>query len=374
VTKAASKGMIGICHHTVASGDAIGNDIFGMCSLLGSLGFQAQIFCRSTGGDPSTPQVRTSWSMDDVKRCSLLLYHHSIFWEEGEAVVNAFSGNIVYKYHNVTPPVYFHGVSSTYEEFCRKGREQTERFVHSAKPHFWLADSNFNRSDLLDLGEAKEKTEVVAPFNRVDTLLGCPNKTSPRDPGPRYGLFVGRFAPNKGYRPLLKILYAFKKNFPVELIFRMVGGSDPRLATYRTEIETMISDYGLAGNVQLLPRLSQPALDDLFRLSHVYVCASEHEGFCVPLIESQAVGLPIVATNSGAKGETIGSGQLVSEYPSIDEDFLFYSRLIYDVIVNESLRLAVINNGYKNVIAHFTREEIENKFVSVLWPILKEAA
>src|ERR1044071_2574583 len=96
---------ISICHRSVVGGDAIGNDIVGSYLLLEGMGFSPTILCQFV--DES---LRDTMQVDnnlDPKHVSddydLLLYHHSIDWPDGEAIVDAFSGPIVGKYHNVTP-------------------------------------------------------------------------------------------------------------------------------------------------------------------------------------------------------------------------------------------------------------------------------
>ena len=43
--------------------------------------------------------------------------------------------------------------------------------------------------------------------------------------------------------------------------------------------------------------------------------ASEHEGFCVPIIEAMTVGIPVVAVNTAAIGETSASASILVSEP-----------------------------------------------------------
>ena len=59
--------------------------------------------------------------------------------------------------------------------------------------------------------------------------------------------------------------------------------------------------------------VSDEALAAYYATSDVFVCASEHEGFCVPIVEAMGFGLPVVAFDAGAVPETAGTGALVVE-------------------------------------------------------------
>ena len=85
-----------------------------------------------------------------------------------------------------------------------------------------------------------------------------------------------------------------------------------------------------------LARLSDEDLRDAFAESHVYLNLSEHEGFCVPLVEAQAIGLPVVAGDATAVKETAGEGQLVVPLPSSQDDYDLIAGLVMEVAVRRS--------------------------------------
>jgi glycosyltransferase involved in cell wall biosynthesis len=362
---------IGLCHQAVMLGDAISNDIFGMYDVLASMGCEPVIF--SEFPDPSIQgkTITTSFSLNEIQKCHLLIYHHSTYWEKGEELVNAFPGPVVLKFHNITPPHFFVPYSSHHVEGCTKGWKQTERLIQLKKPHFWFTDSRYNRHDLLALGESDERVAVVPPFNVTDQLLGCSPRAVYNGTRPYFALCIGRLAPNKGHLSLLRLMHTYKTHMGDNLVLRIVGTWDPKLSRYRDEIESTIRRFGLSQNVELLAHMPQRTVIDLLETSHVYICMSQHEGFCVPLIEAQAVGVPVVATDAGAKRETAGVGQLVAAEPHSYPDYLFYARLVEEVCKNASLRQTVIRNGQQNVATRFTRKAIEQVFLQALLPVLE---
>lgn len=364
---------VAICHQTMFHGNAIGNDILGMCDVLKVIGFEPTIICDYVDGDVDHQSVKTNFDIDEINDYEIVIYHHSIYWEKGGALVDAFRGTLLLKYHNITPPHFFDPYSSIYATLCGEGIRQTTRFVNSDKNHHWLADSEYNRADLIKLGEDPARISVLPPFNKIDEILDTPNFADYYGDGPFYGLFIGRLAPNKGHADLLRVLHSYRTHVSDNLIMRIVIRWDCELAQYRAELETLIDEFDLAGNVEFFPEVPQDDLIKLLRTSHVYACTSYHEGFCIPLIEAQAAGLPIVVMDSTAVRETAGAGQVVASQPRDDVDFLFYAKLIDEIFTNSDLRQTVVRKGYQNVTSRFTKELIENKFVEALLPFIGSA-
>lgn len=362
---------VAICHQTVASGDAIGNDILAMYDLLESLGLAPTILCEYVNGDlgsrravPSTALAKT------VNSYGLVLYHHSIYWEQGEALLRAYAGAPILRYHNITPPHFFEPYSVTHATRCRQGHDQTRRLINLRGRHHWLADSDYNSRDLLTLGERSDRIAVVPPFTHVDRCLAQPTVATYHEHGPFYALFVGRLVPNKGHLTLLKILSAYKTYVHDDLLLCIIGPHDSELGSYRAELEAFIHHFDLPCRVY--DRTSRDLLLELYRHCHVYLCMSEHEGFCVPIIEAQAVGLPVIAMDAAAVRHTAGPGQLIGPPPMDDADYLFYARLLREIFTNIALRRTVVRHGYRNVLTRFTGELIENALLETLWPRLRD--
>src|SRR5262245_48923099 len=80
----------------------------------------------------------------------LLLYHHSIEWTGGEAIIDAFPGPVVARYHNVTPDAFFAPYSTEYEAICRRGRNQTARLAHGSRVVLWQAASSYSAQELAE--------------------------------------------------------------------------------------------------------------------------------------------------------------------------------------------------------------------------------
>jgi len=362
---------IAICHQTLLNANAIGHDIMAMYDVLSVIGYEPTIICEYSDVDTRYRSVQPD--LETINDFEAIIYHHSIFWENGLALLKAYHGTAVLKYHNITPPHFFAPYSTHYEDLCKRGIELTKDLVKLNANHFWLADSEFNRTDLIAAGEHPDRISVVPPFNKIDAILEGPNTADYDGDGPFYALFIGRLAPNKGHATLLRILHSYRKHVSNNLVIRLIGNGDVWLASYRAELETLIQELGLSSCVEFVDSVSQDELLNLLRTSHVYVSTSYHEGFCIPLIEAQASGLPVVVMDATAARETAGDSQLIAPEPCTDADFRFYSSLLREVFTNAGLRQTIVRKGYQNVTSRFTQELIENKFIETLVPLMRRS-
>jgi len=144
------------------------------------------------------------------------------------------------------------------------------------------------------------------------------------------------------------------------------------MISYFDELQVLAADLQIEEFVNWHGLLPDQGLDNLYRQADVFLCMSEHEGFCVPLIEAQSIGLPVVACDAGAISETLGEEQIVSQSPLTDEDYLLYAHLLNEVTTNEELRNKLKEQGFRNYMERFSKERIADSFVESLEPVLRQ--
>jgi glycosyltransferase involved in cell wall biosynthesis len=363
---------IGILHRSVVLGDAIGNDILGSYQLFSRMGFAPEIVCEFPHeAIVGSHKVNVALEPRRIRDAyDMLIYHHSVDWPDGEKILNAYQGPVVAKYHCVTPPSFFAGYSRRYEEVCQRGREQTRRLAGSGKVGQWIADSAHNAHELAKVGVIATMTSVVPPFNRCDHLFRVRHEAVYGEKQSVDLLFVGRRSPNKGHRHLIRMLSSYVNLYSKQVRLLVVGAADQQLARYSEELLRLADEAGVGGNVEWLSHISDEEVDGLFRSSHVYVNASEHEGFCVPIVEAQAVGLPLLTVGTTACAETAGPNQIVISPPGSTEEYDVMAGLVHEIVTNRRLREDLVKAGFRNTYGRFAGEVIENAFVESLRPIL----
>ena len=300
--------------------DAVGNDALGMCRWLQSEGYDARIY--ATWIQPPyeryahklDPEDRTLWNSPE----DILIYHHAIYWEAGEILMARTKTKVAVKYHNVTPPHFFKEYAQHYYDACMRGMETTRRLTRNPKAWFWGA-SEFNAGELIDCGAHPDRCRVVPPFHRIeDELAQAPLDTVITGDYRRSGvnlLFVGGVRPNKGHMKAVDVFAAYRRisGGPSRLTF--VGNFDRTLSRYVDDVLAHADYQGVAEHVRFDFSVSPSQLRAYYLTGTVFLCTSEHEGFCVPLVEAMYFRLPIVAWTSTAIGETCGdAGMLVREF------------------------------------------------------------
>lgn len=307
---------------------------------------------------------------------SLIIFHHSVYWEEGERFLKKAKGRIVFRYHNITPPEFFEKYSDSYTSACFWGREQTKRLINDYPDALWLCASTYNASDLK--GVPAENISVCPPFNKTEEWT----KTTPnqaviaqclasrdnlaRNPlnfpsTPVNLLFVGRVAPNKGHLFLIDILNAYVKNFDSNIKLRIIGDLDESLEGYTQEIRHRIKAFGLDNNVEFIGEVDDSKLLAYYTGSDFFICASEHEGFLVPAAEAQYLKLPIIARAKAAVPDTVGADQIL-----LGDDPVDYAAAIHTLHANEDYRDFLVAAGTKNFEERFSGCKITETFLNYL--------
>ncbi len=299
----------------IMENDAIGNDVLKELECLNNNGFDVYLYAEKID------ERYNSYLLDLAKlnkmvqqRDTILIYHHGTYWPYGEEMINNASCKIYLKYHNITPASFFEEYSSELYNSTLFGREQTERLVRSGKIHRYLPDSTFNGEELLSYGANSAQIFTLPPFHRVEEFAAVeanPKIIDELADGRINVLFVGRIAPNKGCEHLIEVIRIYRELYDDNIRLNLVGGLDERLGDYFDELNNRINAYGLADMIQFRQKVSFKDLKSYYQASDIFLLMSEHEGFCVPILEAQYNKLPIVALNRCAVKETLGENQVL---------------------------------------------------------------
>ncbi|MEO1923665.1 MAG: glycosyltransferase family 4 protein, partial [Nautiliaceae bacterium] len=287
---------------TLVPYDAVSNDVRLQHKVLNEI-LPSYIYTDSYKEDGySSKYLISKEDLANLTKEDIIIYHHSVYWEFADKFLFNTKAKIFIKYHNITPPGFFSPYSRVYENVCKMGYDQNKRL--KTLNAVFMADSKYNA---LEFPGAK----VVPVFTILEDFNGeidasFAEKILKNDLNI---LFVGRFAPNKGHRHLVKTLY-FLKEYGLNPTLHIAGGIDRELISYVDEIKRLIDFYSLSQNVIIYDKLEFKKLLTLYKTSDMFLLMSEHEGFCVPVLESQKSSLPLVAVDRAAVKETAGENQL----------------------------------------------------------------
>ncbi|HKG48108.1 MAG TPA: glycosyltransferase family 4 protein [Pyrinomonadaceae bacterium] len=354
---------IAILTPTLRAADAVSNDVLTMRRVLSERGHEVSIFAESSSV-PADPVQPPAAALSYLRNATdVLIYHHSIGWDAGIETFKVASCRKIVKYHNVTPPEFFRGISERHQRLCEAGRSQVKEII-AARPDLYLAASAFNRSDLVAIGSETRKTFVVPPFNQADELLAAPANfevLNEYDDASVNLLTVGGVRPNKGHADLIEAfaLYHYTCNGQARLF--IVGAEDEEYGPYAQMLRAVIDAWSLASRIVFTGEVSTDSLKSYYLLADAMLMTSEHEGFSVPLVEAMAMKVPIVAYASTAVPETAKDAALIW---SERDPFLMAQSIAY-LEANETAKMEMVYRGSRRYEDNFSNHAIEKQFFEV---------
>lgn len=355
---------VAIVSPSLSTADAVTNDALGMLDVLTRRGYEAGLFCESH----SVGHLPVA-DLGDIKGflkkpSDVLVYHHSRGWVEGVELLRRLSCRRVIKYHNVTPARFFAGFSSYDEEQCELGRKQLTDLAR-ANCDLYLSASAFSMSELIEAGASETNSFVVPPFHHIDRLAQIaadPETVEKYSDDTANILSVGRVVPHKGYQRLIDVFahYYYGCNQNSRLIIAGKGGEG--FSSYSKQLHRSVERLGLKDAVLFTGGVSDEVLKAWYSVADVFVTASEHEGFCVPLVEAMSMKLPIVAYASTAIPETLGDAGIVWD----ERDPSLMAESIDLFVRDGSVRNALGLRGYRRYQSMFSNEKVERIFLQAM--------
>ena len=313
-------------------GDAISNQAIAIRNQLRELGFQSEIYVRYI--DPLLAAECHAFAPESLNSTDALIYHHSTGSEITPHVLS-FSGPKCLIYHNITPAEFFEPFWPEHAAVLRRGREDLSKLAThfpisygvSEYNALELAASGFQNPGVLPLSVDPAKW-AIAPDAQVMRQIGD---------GRTNILFVGRIAPNKRQDELA---IAFERYLALDPTARLIllGKPEPN-DPYPLHVTNTIRALGIEDSVLLPGRTSDAELAAYWRTATLFWSMSEHEGFCVPLIEAMWFDVPVLAFAAAAVPETLGSaGLMFSDKSDVDA----VAALARVAIADSELRRSII--------------------------------
>ena len=320
---------------SMAFGDAVSNDAAAIRQILLEGGYDTELYAEHIDMRLPAGMVRHISDLKPPEEGDLLLYHGST----GDAMnlkVPLMNGKKVIRYHNMTPPAFF-------TEYSRKSRSLAEDGVYEMKTaaggySYGIAVSDYNRQNMRELGFTCpiDVCPIVIPFSDYD-----------REPDPavleKYGgdgwtnlLFVGRISPNKRQENVIRAFERYHRQYNPKSRL-ILAGSPVAMEPYQVRLDRYVKALGLEDCVIFTGQISFPAILAYYRLADAFVCMSEHEGFCVPIVEAMYFGKPIVALRAAAVPETLGRGGLLLDSSEPETAAAAIHRILTDGALRERL-------------------------------------
>lgn len=256
----------------------------------------------------------------------LLLFHYSAYAPRLEPMLGWPQRKLLV-YHNVTPAEWLWEHQPHVATLCALGRDHLPRWARAVDVA--AAVSSFNADELRAAG-ARDVRVVPILFDAARVHTGS---VPDAHAGARI-LFVGRITPHKRPELVLRAFELYRAGCDPQARLDLVG--EPLSPAYGASIQA------LAGpGVQLHGRAGQADVNQLYNDADVFLTLSEHEGFCVPLLEAFATDTPAIARPNGGMPEVGGDAVLWTE----DRDLAVIAELIDLAVRDQPLRAELIARG-----------------------------
>lgn len=348
---------------TLAYGDAIGNEVVVIDSILKSMNIESIILC-----DYSDPRVEIKsylYDKNELKRSleknDIIIYHKSSGSHFSEEIIE-FNCKKVMIYHNITPEEFFEPYNNNVAAELKRGREQLEKLKDIID--YAIADSEYNKEELINIGFKCpiDIQPLIIDFDEYN--IKCNDNILNNYKKGTNIIFTGRIAPNKKQEDIIKVFYYYKNYVDSEARLFLVGsynGTEKYYAKLKGFVQELrLKDVYFTGHVKFNDIVSY------YKIADVFVCMSEHEGFCVPLIESMYFNIPIICYKCTAIPYTMGKSGVVLD----NKDFISYSESIRKLIEDKTYRDSIIMNQLKN-LERFSKKNTIRMFKELIKKIIE---
>jgi L-malate glycosyltransferase len=338
-------------------GDAIGDSARSVRDMLRAMGHSSELFAL-TIDDDLRMEVQP---FDDPasRRGDITIFHFALPSPMTQAFATL-TGARVLQYHNITPAQFFAPYDAGLFRLAALGRRELATLVGHVD--LALGDSEFNRQELEETGFTR--TGVLPIAVNTDRITAAPRRPALEKilgDGLINILFVGRIVPNKRIEDHIRLAEMYKRYVDSYYRFIFVGRYDG-LPRYYAQVRALISEF------QMLPDrfwFTGPVPDEdlaaFYRWADVYVSLSEHEGFCVPLVEAMAADVPVLAYAAGAVPETLGGAGVLFA----PKDLEFAAEMMGTLVYDHAVRQRVID-GQRQRVRDFAAPRVQARLEAVL--------
>lgn len=327
--------------------DATGSHTLLLRQAFRDAGWRSEIFTEATHDELLAESLPFTAYPPQAERGDVLVYQFAT----SSAVADFLLGRpetLVLDYHNVTRPELLVGWDP---EAARRSAEALRQLaVLAPRAALGLAVSAYNEADLRSAG--CRCTAVVPVLVDLERLAAEPDPGAvarlgaAKDAGGTDWLFVGRVVPSKAQHDLVKALWAYRRLYDRRARLHLVGSTPSR--RYLMALRRFVDDLGLVGAVRFAGEVSDAQLAAYYAAADVYVSASCHEGFGIPLLEAMRAGVPVVALAAAAVPATVGTAGLVVDRAEPSH----LAAAVHRVLADPALRDRLAAAGRRQVAAH----------------------
>ncbi|MCD8219439.1 MAG: glycosyltransferase family 4 protein [Ruminococcus sp.] len=259
----------------------------------------------------------------------MLLYYPCI-GTDSRMCIDRLACRKVMLFSQTVPPRYWKGYQETRREEAERSMQELCRLA--SRTYYCMTVSAYQASVLRELNY-QCPIAVRPPLMSFSEYSKAPDpEIMTRYDGDGYVnfLFVGALSPQKKQEDVIRAFYAYQKYCnPKSRLFLV--GSDAKSACYNRRLRRYTDALELSPEqVVFTGEVSFAALLAYYHLASLFLCMSEYEGFCVPLVEAMYFGVPILAYDASSTADVLGDSGVLLPTNDPMEAALMADRILCD--------------------------------------------
>jgi glycosyltransferase involved in cell wall biosynthesis len=218
--------------------------------------------------------------------------------------------------------------------------------------YFWLS-MPIKKATYITTISNQVKGEIIKHTNcNPDKIFVVPIALSP--------LFIKSAKPFNGFNPTILMTGSAPNKNIIRMIEALHGIPCNVIIIGKQEQEYInkFKDCSIAYSYK--SGLNQQQMLEQYQQADILLFASTYEGFGMPVIEAQAVGIPVLTSSISSMPEVAGNGALLVNPLSVQE----IKEGVLKIISNEKYRNEIVENGLQNV-KRFNINNIVQQYIEI---------
>ncbi len=333
-------------------GDAISNEMLAFHAYFCKSGLDSYIYAEHIGRP--LKKIASKYTSYKPTKYDVIVYHHSIHSNILDFILNQPVRKILI-YHNVTPAHFFEPYDLPFSYLLKRGK--TDLISLQSRFDAIFADSEFNKHELVEMGYKKV---IILPIVYDFQILDKPPLIRNNSQGIKI-TFVGRISPNKKQCDLIRFAEIYRKFFRKDFQVQMIGYASPASRLYLEELRQFVRFFKLEKNIYFSGYATQSELNGYYSCSDIFLSMSEHEGFCVPLLEAMHFKIPVLAYKAGAVEETMNKAGILFQ----TKDYPLIAEIIEEILSNPDFKEQILRRQNQRIeeYKYMLKEEILMKAI-----------